>query len=100
MMSISMTRIALLTIVSAAVVVGTSTSDARQVLAAEPSPPVDTVDSASILSGPERIVPAQGTAGVTNAFPFRPYNLPGEFIDDANGGVIVGEKFFDAYAND
>jgi hypothetical protein len=67
--------------------------------AADPSPPVVTQGVASILQGPERIVPAQGTAGVTNSFPFRPYNLPGEYIDDAAGGVIEGQKFFVAYAN-
>ena len=37
---------------------------------------------------------------MTNGSDFRPYNLPGEFIDDAHGGAIEGEKFFDAYAND
>ncbi len=36
---------------------------------------------------------------MTNAQNFRPYNLPGEFIDDANNGNIVGEEFFRAYAN-
>ena len=39
-------------------------------------------------------MPARGTAGCDERSHFRPYNLPGEYIDDANGGNIVGEKFF------
>ena len=66
---------------------------------AGPTPSVVTQDSASVLTGPQRIQPAQGTAGVTNAFPFRPYNLPGEYINDDAGGVIEGQPFYIAYAD-
>jgi len=50
-------------------------------------PPVDTQGAASILEGPQRITPANGTPGVTNATNFRPYNLPGEAINDQTGQV-------------
>ena len=97
-------RIRRLAVIGAAFLLAAATlshpADLTSAWAAEPGPQVDTTGAAGILSGPERIVPAQGTAGVTNAFPFRPYNLPGEYIDDAHGGVLVGEKFFDAYADD
>ena len=99
-MSISTTRIRRFTIVSAAFLLAMVTADVSAARAADPvSPPVNTEGAASILEGPERITPDRGTPGVTNAQNFRPYNLPGEFIDDANNGNIVGEEFFRAYAN-
>src|SRR5215216_4591127 len=99
-MSISNSRVTRVAIVGAAVLLAIAASGARGARAGQSSGPLmDTEGAASILSGPQRIEPAAGTAGVTNAFAFRPYNLPGEFIDDQAGGVIEGQKFFDARAS-
>ena len=100
-MSISKSRATGLTIVGVAVLLAVAASPGRGARAGQSSgPSMETQGAASILSGSQRIEPAAGTAGVTNGFAFRPYNLPGEFIDDAAGGVIEGQKFFDARAND
>jgi hypothetical protein len=99
-MSITRPRVTRLTIISAAVLLAIAASGAPGARAGQSTEPLmDTQGAASILSGPQRITPAAGNAGVTNGFAFRPYNLPGEFIDDAAGGVIEGETFFDARAN-
>jgi hypothetical protein len=61
---------------------------------------VVTQQSAQWVEGNRRITPAQGVAGTTPFQNFRPYNLPGEFIQETPPpGAIITGTYDIAYAN-
>src|SRR5262245_40638233 len=61
---------------------------------------VVTQQSAQWVEGNQRITPAKGTAGTTPYQNFRPYNLPGEFIQETPPpGAIITGTYDIAYAN-
>lgn len=64
---------------------------------------VVTQQSAQWVEGNQRVQPAQGTPGTTNKYNYWFYNLPGEFIQNANAsspsGYITNPTYAVAYAN-